>query len=318
MTKHSGFSVFTQKYWKKHSGAKKSLPERNKELKTTWDGLSIEEKEPYKEEARRLNSNAMPIHDKEKAKVKFHTRCAPNQLMNVCEHVKTKKLLMERLKRIGFDKLVEVSCPSVCRDYCAKLMHHFNPRTKVMCVRGTPIKITPERVHSLLGIPFGGKKIDVQKINVVNSMFKDYKVVYGDVSYKRIGEMLSEMKGNEEEFEFLFVLYALGVFLCPDSYVKVNNGVLKIMTLTADSLGGFDWASFVLDVLCKGIGKYQNVLKTGDDETGKRNADGCTYLLMVSAQQISHIDVNVNVLRLCNVKCFHFSLTGSRASKLLS
>ena len=57
----------------------------------------------------------------------------------------------------------------------------------------------------------------------------------------------------------------------------------------------------MLDVLCKGIGKYQNVLKTGDDETGKRNADGCTYMLMVSAQQISHTDVNVNVLRLCNV-----------------
>ena len=213
---------------------------------------------------------------------------------------------MKRLKRIGFDKLVEVCCPSVCRDYCAELMHLFNPRTKVMCVRGTPTKITPECVHALLEIPCGGEKIDVQKINWGNSVFKDYKVVYGDVIYKRIGEMLSEMKGNEEDFEFLFVLYALGVFLCPNSYVKVNNGVLKIMTLTADSLGGFDWASFVLDVLCKGIGKYQNVLKTGDDETGKRNADGCTYLLMVSAQQISHIDVNVNVLRLCNVKCFIF------------
>ena len=90
MTKHSGFSVFTQKYWEKHSGANKSLPERNNELKTTWDGLSNDEKEPYREEARRLRSNALPIHDKEKPKVKFHTRCASNQLINVCDHVKKK------------------------------------------------------------------------------------------------------------------------------------------------------------------------------------------------------------------------------------
>ena len=49
--------------------------------------------------------------------------------------------------------------------------------------------------------------------------------------------------------------------------------------------------------------KYQNVLKTGKDDMGRRNVDGCIYMLMVSVhcQQISHTDVNVNVLHLCNV-----------------
>ena len=50
--------------------------------------------------------------------VPFRTRCAPKQLMEVCRILKRDEDKMRRLKAIGLDKLVNISCPQINRDLC--------------------------------------------------------------------------------------------------------------------------------------------------------------------------------------------------------
>lgn len=88
------------------------------------------------------------------------------------------------------------------------------------------------------------------------------------------------MNEKDTNFGFLFVLFVLGVFLCPKSDVKVNNYTLKIMVLTENSFAIFDWSSLVLDVLSNVVDKFQKEMQKGKGDK-RPNVDGCLYLLMV-------------------------------------
>ncbi|XP_028780789.1 uncharacterized protein LOC114737057 [Neltuma alba] len=162
---------------------------------------------------------------------------------------------MERLKRIGFDKLVDICCSQIYRDFCGELIRVFDPVSRQILIRGKTHLVGPEDVNELMGLPFKGEDI---KINVENEdeTFKKLRSDYEKVPYKTIGTWLIEGK-EEEKFEFLFVMYALGVLLCPGSSVWVSDKVLKVIVVTKDSLGHYDWSSLVLKEFCNSIAEFK-------------------------------------------------------------
>ena len=145
--------------------------------------------------------------------------------------------------------------------------------------------IGPEHVHQLMGLPVGGKAIKVN-LNNQDTNLSDYRKVYSDyrkaykaVPYKKIAEMLGEEV--DKNFEFLFVLFALGTLLAPGASINVSDRLLKVMTVTKDALADFDWSSFVLQELCEEINEFKKDSQKSNRKKSK-NVGGCLYFLMVS------------------------------------
>ncbi|KAI9116988.1 hypothetical protein K1719_011987 [Acacia pycnantha] len=64
-------------------------------------------------------------------------------------------------------------------------------------------------------------------------------------------------------FEILFVIYALGILLCPSAGIKVSDAVLKVIVATKEAFEEYDWCTFVLNELCNSIGEYKKKLRKG-------------------------------------------------------
>ncbi|XP_028754490.1 uncharacterized protein LOC114713964 [Neltuma alba] len=274
----SGYILFTEEFYEQNKKKFKSFEEGTNSVKKAWGNLTEEEKEQYGERAKEMR---VPPKGKNYI-VPFHTRCAPGQFMEVCKQLKKSKEKMERLKRIGFDKLVDICCSQIYRDFCGELIRVFDPVSRQISIRGKTHLVGPEDVNELMGLPFKGEDI---KINVENEdeTFKKLRSDYGKVPYKTIGTWLIEGK-EEEKFEFLFVMYALGVLLCPGSSVWVSDKVLKVMVVTKDSLGHYDWSSLVLKEFCNSIAEFKKGKKKGKAD-GTKNVGGCMYFLMIYCLQ---------------------------------
>lgn len=133
----SGYNLFTEEFFieegdknkekhkgkHKEKGKAKSFKDVNLEVRQAWNKLSEKKKEEYSKRAEKLRA---PGPGKGYV-VPFLTRCAPNKFINVCNKLKERSDAMRRLKRIGFDKLVTISCRQINRDLCAEFMRCFDP-----------------------------------------------------------------------------------------------------------------------------------------------------------------------------------------------
>lgn len=274
----SGYKLFTEEFFL-HKNDKKKQKDKGKQLKEAWNQLSDKERAEFSARAEQLRA---PGKGKTYV-VPFLTRSAPKQFMAVCNNLKDRPDVMNRLKEIGFDKLVNVSCPQINRDLCAEFMTHFDPPTKQVSIRGESRGVGPQDVSKILGLPHGGSEIQVQ-VHEENVLFKNFRSVYKNIKYQTIGEWL--MGPADENFEFLFIIFALGTLLDPTASIYVTDRVLKLMTVTKDALGQFDWSSFILKELCLGIQEYQRDLRKGKGR-GRKTVGGCLYFLMVSTNQLS-------------------------------
>ncbi|KAI9126575.1 hypothetical protein K1719_002171 [Acacia pycnantha] len=99
-----------------------------------------------------------------------------------------------------------------------------------------------------------GEPIKVN-INDQHSIYKDLRSVYKNIAYKKIGDWLEEKL--DENFEFLFVLFALGTLLAPSASIYVSDRLLKMMAVTKDAIAYFDWSSFILQELCEEIQEFK-------------------------------------------------------------
>ncbi|KAI9125229.1 hypothetical protein K1719_003845 [Acacia pycnantha] len=152
---------------------------------------------------------------------------------------------MERLKAIGFDRLVEINCRQINRSLCAQYMACFDPPTKQVSIRGEIRVIGVEHVHQLMGLPFGGKGIEV-KLTEQNPSFRDFR----------------------------------RTLLAPSASIYVSDRMLKVVTLTKDALGEFDWSSLILEELSQQIHQFN---KDSHKSKGnkRKTVGGCVYFLMV-------------------------------------
>ncbi|KAI9071365.1 hypothetical protein K1719_046677 [Acacia pycnantha] len=113
---------------------------------------------------------------------------------------------MARLKAIGFHRLVEINCRKINRSLCAQYMACFDPPTKQVSIRGKTRVIGAEHVHQLMGLPFGGKGIEV-KLSEQNPTYRDFRRAYKNIKYNTLGDTFSGKL--DENFEYLFVLFTL-------------------------------------------------------------------------------------------------------------
>ncbi|KAI9083318.1 hypothetical protein K1719_034684 [Acacia pycnantha] len=121
--------------------------------------------------------------------------------------------------------------------------------------------------------------------------FKSLKRSYGSVPYKMIGNRIIENK-VEEEFEILFIIYALGTLLCPTASIKISDALLKVIVATKEDFREYDWCTFVLNELCNSIGEYKKKVGKGKGTvTGNTiYIGGCMYFFMIYCLQNFPLD----------------------------
>ena len=89
------------------------------------------------------------------------------------------------------------------------------------------------------------------------------------------------MGKSDENFEFLFVIFTLGTLLAPSARIYISDCVLKLMIVTKDAVGEFDWCSFIFKGLCYEIREFKRDLLKGNGK-GRKTVEGCIYFLVVS------------------------------------
>ncbi|KAI9083268.1 hypothetical protein K1719_034800 [Acacia pycnantha] len=132
-----------------------------------------------------------------------------------------------------------------------------------------------------MGLPFGDKGIEI-KVTNQNPVFRDFRNVYKNVKYKTLGDTL--LGKLDENFEYLFVLFTLGTLLAPSASIYVSDHMLKVMTLTKDALGDFDWSSFILEELNQQIYEFNKDSHKSKGNKSKTDG-GCIYFLMLFCLQ---------------------------------
>lgn len=85
----------------------------------------------------------------------------------------------------------------------------------------------------MLGLPCGKTKIQINYKDDDKDL-QELRRICRKISYKHIAKWLIDNVDNEN-FEFLFILYALGTFLCPTASIYVTDTVLKLMLETSDA-----------------------------------------------------------------------------------
>lgn len=193
------------------------------------------------------------------------TRCSPKRLKDVLRSLND--LQIDGIKEIGLGSLLElkrVDKVTVNRFVVSELFDRFDLQTYCINVHGTQIKVSLEDVEYILGLRVSGTEINLKDANEL-----------GELSVDNLQRELHSLNGDE--FKYKFALFALGCFLCPNSTLKINQGMINALQ-DIDLLINLNWGRLVFQRLIDGIRKY----KGKDNDSRKGYVYGCTYFLEVS------------------------------------
>ncbi|XP_054808724.1 uncharacterized protein LOC129310839 [Prosopis cineraria] len=153
------------------------------------------------------------------ATVSFNTRCSPGQFKEVVEYIS---------------------------------------KHKSYVLRGKKLSVDGKDVHTILGVPYGGKAIFLDdNSEACQALKKNY-----------LGKPFTELKSlvisgkAEKNFETVFLLFTLGTFLCPTTSTTVSMRSIKSLS-GKKNVQEYDWSSFVLSELIREISTYKTALRSG-------------------------------------------------------
>lgn len=198
--------------------------------------------------------------------VNVETRCSPNRLRVLIS--KLNDLQTSAIREIGLGSLLEltrVDKITVSRLVVSELVDRFDSQTLCINVHGTQIKVSLEDVNYILGLRIDGREININGASE-----------FGSLDVSSLEEELPSLIDGGDEFRVKFALFSLGCFLCPNSTLKINQGLIDALR-DANSLKDVNWGKLVFVRLIEGLKKYRK--KDGEDPKGY--IFGCTYLLEV-------------------------------------
>jgi len=141
-------------------------------------------------------------------------------------------------------------------------------------------KIDAVTVHQILGIPFGGKKVPNKSSSCAKS------VILKDTNQQNQAAKIDDLIAmitpqlNGDKFVRIFLLVALGIFLCPKSSATVSHQFYESIYFVK-GIRDYDWCSSVADCLHLGVMNFQNNAMKGNS-IGKATLGGCLFVLVVS------------------------------------
>ncbi|KAL8216151.1 hypothetical protein R6Q57_022988 [Mikania cordata] len=204
-------------------------------------------------------------HDKKstKGKEKMYASDSEDAKSQKAQLFRCVKLLRDNQKRgvmeMGFGNLLKFNMDGIP----SKMAHFVVDRLKckrmeIIC-RGGCLKITPQLIHKLLGIPIGGVKIQ----SIVQMEALDESVGMWRRQYEgwllATRKIVEKIESSEDENTFDFKMYFLVLFIvvlveCHKNG-RVKEGILRYITSQTD-FSEIDWYDYIFESLriCNGQG----------------------------------------------------------------
>ncbi|HCZ45689.1 MAG TPA: hypothetical protein DHV20_02985 [Brochothrix thermosphacta] len=179
---------------------------------------------------------------------------------------------------MGFNNLLNLSITNIDPSFANWIASRFDPVTSMLKIReNLSVCIDGEMVGWVLGVPGGNYFFDVSKAS--RQDYKDWKLHYmeetvnGSIDESRLFDKVCSEKSNKTMFKQHFLLYTLGVLLCPIRKSGLISSVHIYVLDKARKAYDYNWGKYVIEWLIKDLSKIHKKIE------GRMF---CTLLLAVS------------------------------------
>ncbi|KAF5741022.1 Cysteine proteinases superfamily protein putative isoform 3 [Tripterygium wilfordii] len=254
-----------------------ALKARKKKGKAVAHHGDVEE--PSEKKSCKRKSEAKEDNGKKKRlRPKYpNMRCAPMRLYDTMVKIKKDDAKRKDIEDIGLGCLIEMNGFVLHRGLVNALFGRFDPKNMVLRVHGLELNVSAKDVEHVLGLKDRG--LDIKKLCSLDAQ-SDLQQCRADLGFERTGEIFA---GYLEEritslpaglkHKAAFLLYALLVFLRPETGMKVSDLMIRFLPHIG-RLKKFNWASYVLDGIVEWAEKVA--------EKPRGYIGGCGLFLMVS------------------------------------
>lgn len=196
-------------------------------------------------------------------------RCRPDRFFELITLLDKRQC--EWVSEMGFGELLKISAGKVNRYLCLWLMNRFDPDKRRLLVRDNHyVDISANDVGWVMGIP--GPNSPVPK-DISPKVLFHLKRKYGNnngMDERAVfGAVVRSM--SEVEFKHTFLLYTLGVLLCPTQSCRISPMHLKVLHVATDAYK-YNWCRYVFEWLVKCARSFS---------VSKNKYGGCAVFLMV-------------------------------------
>ncbi|VFQ83778.1 unnamed protein product [Cuscuta campestris] len=170
-------------------------------------------------------------------------------------------LQREEVERIGFGSILGMNILELPGRLGYWLVKNFDARrSSLVLPDGTKLHMTASDVHSVLGLPYGGVKIENNKSNRDVGLLKEWRMKFGKCNNRITPpELADEMLGCKEGGEWFvrhFVLLVMSLLVDGTSHGYVNSLVLDHLR-DVGRVKRLNWSYYVLEKLIDNKMKWE-------------------------------------------------------------
>ncbi|KAL6591972.1 hypothetical protein ACP70R_049664 [Stipagrostis hirtigluma subsp. patula] len=178
-----------------------------------------------------------------------------NILVNIIKEFSPQQ--QQAIKDAGFGAMLKIPACNIRRSLCADIAKTFDLETEEFDIHGNKVKITIADVHHILGLPSEGDEIKEAPKRQVPELFHRYKWRNDNkISSVSLKDYFKDNASSDEDFVRIFVLYAIGFFLCPTLQPNVSSDYLGLLE-NVKEFNNINWCSLVLNVLISSIRTFK-------------------------------------------------------------
>ncbi|PON77456.1 E3 ubiquitin-protein ligase SIN-like [Parasponia andersonii] len=268
---------FSREFIKDYSAShpeSSGLKAATKAASVVWKSMSLEDKAKYTTRARQVWDNylsAAPASaSKPRKQTKLVTRCSPGRLFNVLQRLTVEQ--KDAVKSMGFGSLLGLRCRTLRRSLCLWLLERFNATQCSLEICGNYIPLTPKDVEFVMGLAASGKDVvNSGPDDSIADLRHSYNATNRGISVRLLEERLAVPEAGED-FKRTFVLYSLGILLCPTARLDVSPSFLHFLK-NMSVVHQFNWGKFLLDRLVREVSRFH--------QGKQRTVGGCLLFLQL-------------------------------------
>ncbi|XP_076918209.1 uncharacterized protein LOC143578544 [Bidens hawaiensis] len=178
-------------------------------------------------------------------------RCAPCNIVDAVKAMTTaQKTCVEEM---GFGPMLRLQVTKTSTTLGYWLLMNYNNRLNELNIGSGVIKITPQKVHEVLGIPMGkipvlGKSRPRLGEDVTTDLFKNQFPTNSRIYIKHVKDKLAADQGVGELFKINFLVLVNTCIGFVTKSTTVNQRFIATIDKTSD-IPNMDWCSYVIENL---------------------------------------------------------------------
>lgn len=198
------------------------------------------------------------------------TNCSPRRFKLLIDKLNERQL--QAVNEVGFGGLLFIRCKKLHRPLLNWLVEQFDERRHSFRIGECELHITDRDVSLILGLRTDGEPITLDPCEILSTDLRRAFNCSGDlINLDTLDKiMVGGSYGNE--FKQAFILYSLGVILCPGA--RPNARAIYLQHLQDISQASrMSWGRHVIDTLVESLSTYRR--------NERKYLGGCMLLLQV-------------------------------------